>query len=460
MSTSSTSTLKHSSITTASTTITSTKTTRKTTIASPSTTANPKVSQSTTIKPTTLTSVTHKIFPTGKASNYDTRDPLDCKRALLIVPCTNAIVKKHCFYSCNSKQGNSLLSSTNTTPFRQTTIMTSQQTTSILVAVNNVQTTHISSVSTHMSAVNIYVSPNSQSSLSNMLSLQSNTRSNYLSAIQSTPTSMLPSSISIGVSSFQYSNILHTSMTTQNTIVSSLISPMSSAIALMSVTPPNVVSSSVTHVTHNVLPTGQASIYNPLDPLDCKRSLLIFSCSMPLVAKHCHYSCSSPSFKFPSSSIFHSSASGVAHSQNSDKTSSVSMTCYNVPVMSSALHSSPTSTFSKAISSATRMSNFSTSTKPNLSKSTQSLKSIQISTSTTKPLTSMSTKKPSKVMSTTKPSTKPSTSMSTTKLSTSISTKKPSTSMSTPSSLYTTTTSIPRRTTTTTTTTRLNKQRG
>ncbi|CAC5404305.1 unnamed protein product [Mytilus coruscus] len=337
MSTSSTSTLKLSNITTASTTITSTKITRKTTIASPLTTANPKVSQSTTIKPTTLTSVTHKIFPTGKASNYDTRDPLDCKRALLIVPCTNPIVKKHCFYSCNPKQGNILLSSTNTTPFRQTTIITSQQTTSLPVAVSNVQITHVSSVSTHMSAANIYVSLNSQSSLSNMLSINSNTRSNSLSAIQSTPTSMLPSSISIGVSSFKHSNIPHTSTTTQNTIVSSFISPMSSAIALMSVTPTNVVSSSVTHVTHNVLPTGQASMYNPLDPLDCKRSLLMFSCSIPLVAKHCHYSCSTPSFKLPSFSIFHSSASGVALSQNSDKTSSIAQTSFLNGIQSTQL---------------------------------------------------------------------------------------------------------------------------
>ncbi|CAG2210019.1 unnamed protein product [Mytilus edulis] len=240
----------------ASTTLTSTKTTLKTTTASPLTTPNPKFTQSTTIKPTALLPITHKIFPTGQASNYNTRDPLDCKRALLVDPCTNPIVNKHCFYSCNTKQGNNLLSST--IPFRQTTTITSKQTTRTPVAVSNVQTTHASSVSTHMSATNINNSP-SQTSLNNMLSLHSNTMYNSLSTIQSTPTSMLPSSISIGVTSLKHSNILHSSMTTQNTIKSSSTSPMSSAIALMS-TPTNAVSSSVTHVTHNNL-TYWSSIY-------------------------------------------------------------------------------------------------------------------------------------------------------------------------------------------------------
>ncbi|VDI26177.1 Hypothetical predicted protein [Mytilus galloprovincialis] len=320
---------KRPNITTASTTLTSTKTTT----ASPLTTPNPKFTQSTTIKPTALLPITHKIFPTGQASNYNTRDPLDCKRALLVDPCTNPIVNKHCFYSCNPKQGNNLLSSTNTIPFRQTTTITSKQTIGTPVAVSNVQTTHTSSISTHMSAANINVSP-SQTSLNNMLSLHSNTMYNSLSTIQSTPTSMLPSSISIGVTSLKHSNILHSSMTTQNTIKSSSISPMSTAIASISITPTNAVSSSA---THNVLPTGQASIYNSLDPKDCKRSLLMFSCAVPIVAKHCHYSCSKPSSKLLSSSMFHSSVSVVAHSQNSDKTSIISQTSFLNGIQSTQL---------------------------------------------------------------------------------------------------------------------------
>ncbi|XP_076091893.1 uncharacterized protein LOC143063566 isoform X3 [Mytilus galloprovincialis] len=320
---------KRPNITTASTTLTSTKTTLKTTTASPLTTPNPKFTQSTTIKPTALLPITHKIFPTGQASNYNTRDPLDCKRALLVDPCTNPIVNKHCFYSCNLKQGNNLLSSTNTIPFRQTTTITSKQSTRTPVAVSNVQTTHASSIATPMSAANINVSP-SQTSLNNMLSLHSNTMYNSFSTIQSTPTSMLPSSISIGVTSY----ILHSSRMTQNTIKSSSISPMSTAIASISITPTNAVSSSA---THNVLPTGQASIYNSLDPKDCKRSLLMFSCAVPIVAKHCHYSCSKPSSKLLSSSMFHSSVSVVTHGQNSDKTSIISRTSFLNGIQSTQL---------------------------------------------------------------------------------------------------------------------------
>ena len=44
-------------------------------------------------------------------------------------------------------------------------------------------------------------------------------------------------------------------------------------------------------VTPFHLPTGVASNYNPLDPVDCKRSLLAFNCSVPLIRQHCKHSC-------------------------------------------------------------------------------------------------------------------------------------------------------------------------
>uniref|UniRef100_K1QGX0 Inactive carboxypeptidase-like protein X2 n=1 Tax=Magallana gigas TaxID=29159 RepID=K1QGX0_MAGGI len=48
-------------------------------------------------------------------------------------------------------------------------------------------------------------------------------------------------------------------------------------------------------VTTVHLPTGVASNYNPLDPVDCKRSLLAYNCSIPLIRQHCKHSCGNSS---------------------------------------------------------------------------------------------------------------------------------------------------------------------
>jgi hypothetical protein len=47
----------------------------------------------------------------------------------------------------------------------------------------------------------------------------------------------------------------------------------------------------VTHITHITIPTGVASIYDKRDPVDCKRSLKAFKCTVPIIAMHCHFSC-------------------------------------------------------------------------------------------------------------------------------------------------------------------------
>lgn len=293
----------------------------------------PTTSKTTLSTTKTPTHITHNVLPTGKASNYNSKDPIDCKRALLMFTCLHPIVRRHCFYSCNPKQAviSAIFSSTSSPVSASSSITQSR---------GQVNSVHYSSAMSLASSQTPSIVSSVLTQYSPLVSSQQLVIQSHTSHGFSTPLS--PSYSTIAMKSYSPSQstslpvkpsasapTTHQSTITLSATPSSLIQTSSS---IPSMTSSTMIVTTPLHHSHIVLPTGQASIYSPLDPLDCKRSLLKFSCSLSIIAKHCPNSCSK------SSSIvisYSPSSSVVASAQSSKPTNSIS----NV-ASSSSIHTS------------------------------------------------------------------------------------------------------------------------